>query len=88
MVHSCEKIIRIFLGCCIDRVVLWLDTNVSEDRAASIFIAEVLSWSFEMLVSNHHTTRWNNPQNHEHYIRRCTHNQTRLLWINSYKNNI
>jgi hypothetical protein len=37
-------------------VVWWLDINVSEDCAASIFI--------------HHTTRRNNPENHNFYLHR------------------
>jgi hypothetical protein len=47
--------------------VWWFDTNVSEDCATSIFrVADMeAAWFFKTLVSNHHTTLSNNPENHE-----------------------
>jgi len=43
------------------RVVWWLDTNLSEDYAASALRF------YETLVSNHRTTRRSNPENQELY---------------------
>jgi len=40
------------------------DTNVSEDRAASIFRVEEAR-SSKTLVSNHHIIRRNNSENHK-----------------------
>jgi len=43
------------------RVGWWLDTNVSDDRASSIYRAP----SSETLVSYHDITRRNNSENHD-----------------------
>jgi hypothetical protein len=48
-----------------------MDTNASEDPTASNARIETRMeavWSSEMLVSNHYTTRRNNPENHELYF--------------------
>jgi len=50
-------------------IIWWLDTNILEDYASSIFRVEVpAAWSFDTLLSNHHITWCSSPENHEFYL--------------------